>query len=56
MNPRMVLDVANANDGFHDLILYNWQNSLNQMYFFKRVTKNHYHIINAESGLSMKKS
>ncbi len=56
MNPRLVLDVANANDGYHDLILYDWQKSLNQMYYFKRVTKNFYHIINAQSGEYMKKS
>lgn len=56
MNPRLVLDVAKADDGSHDLILYQWQNSPNQEYYFKRVHDNFYRIINAESNEHMKKS
>ena len=48
--------MAKADDGFHDLILYQWQNSQNQMYYFKKSHDNFYHIINAETKEYMKKS
>lgn len=51
-----MLDVAKANDGYHDLILYEWNNQLNQMYYFKKAKGNFYHIVNAQSKEYMKRS
>jgi hypothetical protein len=47
LNPRVVFDVAKAGDGSHDLILYEWKNSSNQMYYFEHNKDNKYYIKNA---------
>lgn len=52
----MVLDIAQASDGSHDLILYKRQNSSNQKYSFKKTKDNQYHILNSKTGEFMKKS
>lgn len=40
----MVLDVAQAPDDSHDLILYKWSESSNQKFNFKKVKDNLYTI------------
>ncbi len=42
------MDVAKADDGSHDLILYEWQSSINQNYLFENVYDNFFYIKNAE--------
>jgi len=53
LNSQLVLDVAIADDGSHDLIMWH----LNYQYFyFKKVKDNFYYIMNAHTGEYMKKS
>lgn len=46
MQPRLVLGI----DGYRDMILYDWNTQLYEMYYFKKVYSNLYYIINAESN------
>lgn len=51
------MDVMTAEeDQSHDLILYNWQNSSNQLFKFKRFKGNFYYIVSNQYHEYMRKS